>query len=36
MYLPSEEISYVGGLLSIPEDGSITPATEINKEFERY
>ena len=36
MYLPKEGIIYEGDLLSIPEDGTITPAIEVNKEFNRY
>ena len=36
LYLPKEGIIYEGDLLTIPEDGTITPAIQVNKEFHQY
>ncbi|MCC2546586.1 MBL fold metallo-hydrolase [Hymenobacter sp. BT175] len=36
LYLPAEGLIYEGDLLTIPEDGTITPAIAVSKEFQRY
>jgi glyoxylase-like metal-dependent hydrolase (beta-lactamase superfamily II) len=36
VYLPKEQIIYQGDLLSIPEDGVITPAIEITRDFHKF
>jgi glyoxylase-like metal-dependent hydrolase (beta-lactamase superfamily II) len=33
LYLPQQSIIYEGDLLSMPEDGTITPAIQVSKEF---
>ena len=36
LYLPNESIIYEGDLLSVPEDGTITPAIPVYIEFYRF
>ena len=36
LYLPTEGIVYQGDLFSLPDDGTITPAIEITRDFHRF
>ncbi|HZG73153.1 MAG TPA: hypothetical protein VEY51_16580 [Chondromyces sp.] len=36
VYLPKEKIIYQGDLFSLPDDGTITPAIEVTREFYAY
>lgn len=36
LYLPAEKIIYEGDLYSLPDDGTITPAIEITRDFEKF
>ncbi|MCD2421226.1 hypothetical protein LQ567_00525 [Niabella pedocola] len=36
LYLPEEKLIYEGDLLSMPEDGTITPAFQVSREFYQF
>ncbi|WP_315816772.1 hypothetical protein [Paraflavitalea speifideaquila] len=36
LYLPLESLIYEGDLLSMPEDGTITPAIQVSREFYQF